>query len=331
MVSITGVPELSNASYVIVCVEGKPHMEEDMQRRFLVLLRLAGLAILLMLFLGACQPVQLEASDAAVSGGSAIAEVVITATDTSFEVPDFPAGLVTLTLKNEGTANHHGIVTQIPDDMTIDQLVEMISQEEDAPVSDVADGDGSAQAGPDTTLVMPDTDPGTSNQVTLDMPPGHWAVFSVSMDVDMTPDFARGMIAEFTVTDDGRSDTAPPVADTIITISDDDFDMPAELDAGSHTVQVKNESSVNDAFVFFIRLPVGATIDDILAEFEAFFSGKFPDEMIEFSSVGGLMGDSVSDTYWTSMDLQPGNYVAVSNIDSNDFPYSGLSKAFVVK
>ena len=286
---------------------------------------LGSLLFTLLLFLAACQPVQAPAvSASSVSATAEIPNVVITASDTAFDVPaEIPAGLVSLTLENVGESNHHAIILQVEDDVTLQQVRDMLEQPEDQS-SNLSD----QQA----VVVLPDTDPGDSNQATLDLPSGHWVIFSVSMDESMTPDFAKGMLNEFRVTDGDQPAAAQPVADLTITLSDDDFDMPAELSAGQYTVQVTNAGSANDGYLFFLKLGGDTTIDDILAAFDTFFAGSMPEKMPEFLAVGGLMGNSVSKTFWTTLDLEPGNYVAISNIGiAEDFPYSGLAKNFTVK
>ncbi len=183
----------------------------------------ASLIFLLVLLLSGCQPIQPPVVEAAAPAGAVeIPNFVITATDSSFNVPaEIPAGIVSLTLKNEGEASHHAIIGRMYDGVTLEQVGEMLAREDEG------------ETFGDLDMFMPDTDPGDSNQVTLDMPPGRWAVFSFSMEEDMIPDFAKGLLAEFTVTDSGQAATAPPAADVNVTITDDDFDMPSELSAGA--------------------------------------------------------------------------------------------------
>lgn len=71
------------------------------------------------------------------------------------------------------------------------------------------DGQESAGAEPppitDSGFFLPDTDPGTSNQATVELAPGNWMIVSFSMEPSAggppIPDRARGSIAEFTVTE----------------------------------------------------------------------------------------------------------------------------------
>ena len=93
---------------------------------------LGSLSFVLLLFLAACQPVQPPAASASSASVAAeIPKVTITVSDSSFDVPaEIPAGIVSLTLKNEGEASHHAIIGRMFDDVTLDQVGEMLAQED---------------------------------------------------------------------------------------------------------------------------------------------------------------------------------------------------------
>ena len=164
---------------------------------------IAVLASAAMLLLSACAPtgapqtapdataapseeVPSEAS-AATDAGAALPEIAITARDFGFDMPaEIPSGWVSLTLTNEGEVNHHGIVMRLLDGVTMEDALAAMGDEEgdQAEISDLQ-------------FFLPDTDPGSSNQATVEMAPGHWIIFSVSMDAaaigaadEMTPDYA---------------------------------------------------------------------------------------------------------------------------------------------
>jgi len=73
-------------------------------------------------------------------------------------------------------------------------------------------------------------------------------------------------------------------------------------------------------------------MDDVLAMFDAFFSGQEMDmsNMPVFHPVGGLMGYNLGDSYYTTVNLTPGNYTAISSVGAPEFPYTGFSKDFIV-
>jgi hypothetical protein len=263
------------------------------------------------------------ATEAAPEASAAqIPSYTIVATDYAFEVPaDIPSGWVSLTLTNEGQANHHGIMMHLRDGVTMDQVE-----------ASLADDNADPQLISDAGFFFPDTDSGKSNQVALQMLPGHWAIASVSMAdfASPTPDWARGSLAEFTVGEE-PSGAAEPEADMTVTIGQDDFDLPESVAAGEHTIKVVNDTGTPNAFAFILELRGDTTMASIMDTFDAVFSGKQPPEPpADFSAVGGLMDNSVSPTYTTTVDLQPGRYVMVTSIGPDDFPYAGLAKEFTV-
>lgn len=293
---------------------------------------LAGGALLIAAAtLGGCQPVRpvsttapAAAQPAAASAEAAIPQVKITAKDFAFDLPaTLPAGLVALTLSNEGKANHHAIVSRLKEGVTLDQFKDALAKDEDL------------QKITDQYFFMPDTDPGKSNEATVELSPGTWTVVSVSMAdfSDPTPDWARGSLAEFTVEQGAAAAPAAPTADLVLTVKADDVDMPAEVAAGKHLVQVVNASGAPSGYAFIVQLGGDTTVEDILASFDALFAGKQPDKMPQASAVGGLMGYAgfANNSYYTNVDLQPGNYALFTSVNAKDFPYGGLVKKFTVK
>jgi hypothetical protein len=296
--------------------------------------RWAGWLIPFVLLLAACQPVQpvAPAAQAADSEtGGEIPAITITAQDFAFDMPDeLPAGWVSLTLVNDGEVNHHALFARLNEGTTLDDVKEALA------------GEAGESEGPDSRFdesnqfFMPDTDPGQSNQATVELAAGTWVIFSVSIadmtGQDLRADWEQGSIRTFEVVDSGAS-AAPPAADVVLTIGNDDADMPAELSAGTHTIRIVNGGDAEGASAFFIKLEDGATVEDILASFEAFFSGAEVnfEEMPTFRAVGGLMGYNLGDSYYTTIEFEPGDYAAITSINGGDFPYAGLSKSFTVK
>ena len=284
--------------------------------------RLVTFLLLIALVLSACQPIRPTATDASTATGSAaIPQITITTKDYAFDLPaELPAGLVALTLKNEGKVNHHGAVMRLKDGVTLDQLKTVLQ----APEGDFASVS-------DLNFFMPDTGPGLSNQATVELAPGNWVILSVSMDSpDHAPDWTHGSLQPFTVKAGANNATAPK-ADLVLTVSKTDADMPAEVSAGQHTIQVVNASDQPAGWAFFIKLEGDTKVEDILPMFDALFSGKQPAKMAEFTPVGGLMGYNLSKSFYTTIDFAPGNYAVITSINAKGFPYTGLTKTFTVK
>lgn len=278
--------------------------------------------LLILFFVTACQPIQPAATDASpVAGSAELPQVTITASDYAFDLPaELPSGLVSLTLTNAGKVNHHGVVMRLPEGVTLDQVKGVLQ-----------DPQGDLASVYDLVFFLPDTGPGLSNQATVELAAGNWVILSVSMDSpDHAPDWTHGSLQPFTVKAGNNNATAPQ-ADLILTIGNDDADMPAEVSAGQHTIQVVNGSDQPDGWAFFIRLEGDTTVEDIMPMFDALFSGQQPEKMAEFTPVGGLMGYHLSDSFYTTVDFTPGNYAVITSINAQGFPYTGLSETFTVK
>lgn len=293
---------------------------------------MVGLMLCGILALSACQPVQPPSAAGAAMAEPAeeetaeIPAITIHARDFAFDMPEeIPSGWVSLTLSNDGAVNHHAILVRLKEGVTFEDFKQTLPDDQDT--AEVADH----------FFFMPDTDPGSSNEATVNLPPGQWAIFSVSMDggddpTAPTPDWALGSLAQFTVADTGSAADAP-TADITVTLEADDFTIPSEIAAGSHTFEIVNHTGGPDGGTFIIEMGEGATVEGILAMFDAFFSGQPMEdiEMVEFHPRGGLMGYDLSDTFYTTIDLKPGHYAVISPINSEGFPYSGLYKEFTVQ
>jgi hypothetical protein len=292
---------------------------------------MAFVVALLALSLGACttvQPAPVTQSNAAMEQENSISlpEITITARDFAFDMPaEIPSGWVSLIMKNEGQVNHHGAVMRLLDGVSVDDAIAAM---------DNPDADQSQYT--DLSFFLPDTDPGSSNQATVEMAPGHWVILSFSMDgasigasEQPVPDFLLGSIKDFDVVDQGAI-APPPDADLAFTVGADDIEVPQEMEPGPHTIEVVNDSGQENGYAFILRIEGDATMDDILAAFNALFSGQEIDmsTMPVFHTVGGLMGYNLGDRYYTDVNLEPGNYTVVSSIGGDEFPYSGLSKNF---
>ena len=250
---------------------------------------------------------------------ASVPAVTISARDFSFEMPDsLPSGWVALTLRNDGKFNHHGLAMRLKDGATLEQLLAAVGQE-------------GAQPPADKSFFIPDTDSGQQNQATVELAPGNWVLLSVARGnpADPTPDFAKGSVKAFTVTEAG-SGSAPPVADATLSIGKDNYTIP-ELSAGTHTLKIANASGSPDGWAFIIKLGNDTKAADILPAFNALFGGQAPAKMPNFRPVGGLMGYNLGSSFYTTLNLEPGNYAVIASVGAQGFPYTGLTKSFEVK
>jgi hypothetical protein len=297
------------------------------------------LLVLAALLLVGCQPIQPEAasiapassttSETAAGTAAEIPQITITAQDDAFEMPDeLPAGFVSITFANGGTLNHHGFVLRLLEGVTLEQAMEAMNAEMEGSEA------SSENEIYDLAFFLPDTDPGTTNQATVELVPGQWVIVSFSMDAASdgppVPDWAKGLIKQFSVVETDGVVTAPE-ADLVVTIGADDFEMPSEVAAGEQTLQIVNATGGADGYAFVVKLGEDTTVEDLLAAFEAMFAGQEPEKMPVVSTVGGLMGYNLGESYYTTINFARGNYAIISSIGAGEFPYTGLYKNFTVK
>lgn len=184
-----------------------------------------GLAILVV---AACQ------TPAAGSRSSGSARVVqIDASDFAFSVPDtLPAGRVTLRMTNGGQEPHHAQLLRLNPGIAYEQLADKLR----TGGPEHAAGMFSAAGGPGLI------DPGRTEQVTLDLTPGTYAMACFVAGADGVPHMDKGMLKQVQVMPPAVPTTVPSV-DAELIARDFAFDGPDTLRAGNATYQLWNEGS----------------------------------------------------------------------------------------
>ncbi len=237
-------------------------------------------------------------SACATAGVSQTSQVTIKARDYSFEAPaQIEAGLVSIIMENEGQEPHHVQLVRLNDGVTMEQFQTAIQQGPEAalPLVTLAGGPG----------VVPG---GKSQQVTVELDPGHYILLCLVPGTDGIPHLAKGMMAALEVVDKGnRADVQEPKADQTVRTLDFSFTLPPEIKAGPQVWKVINEGKQPHELAL-IRLADGKTMGDVAAFMQA-PSGPPP-----FEDAGGLQGIDPGESGWLNLDLQPGNYVALCHI-----------------
>ncbi|MFN8559669.1 MAG: cupredoxin domain-containing protein [Dehalococcoidia bacterium] len=232
-------------------------------------------------------------SAAPVAAQPAIPNVTVTARDFSFDLPaTIPAGLTSITLKNEGPEPHHAQLARLNDGVALDDFFAALRQGPDAalPLLSFLGGPAVVEAG------------GTQ-EVIVDLTEGAYVMLCFVEGADHVPHLAKGMIQPFRVTGSDRPRPADPTADAEVIMSDFTF-SPLTIKAGPTTVKVTNVGpQVHEWNV--LRLADGKTIDD-LGAYIAAPSGPPP-----ATSAGGFQGIDAGMAGWAKMDLAPGSFVAV--------------------
>ena len=229
----------------------------------------------------------------------------IMASDYAFDAPDtLPAGLVTVRLMNHGQEPHHAQLLRLNDGVSFEDFAAALQ----------AEGDGALRlvtltGGPGALSTLKTT------EVTLDLTPGSYALACFISSPDGVPHLAKGMLKPLTVTPAEAQDVRGPEVSGTMTLRDFSFEMPATVPAGTVSYRVFN-AGPQPHELNILKLAPGATAADVLA--------WQPDQGAPppFEAVGGMNGLSQGVDDAMTINLQPGEYVAICNIPD---PGSGIA------
>ena len=241
-----------------------------------------------LLLLGACGTI----------GTTQMPQITIKAHDYSFEAPaQIEAGLVSIRLENEGQEPHHVQLVRLNDGVTMEQLQATLQQGPEAalPLVTLDGGPG----------VVPS---GKSQQVTVELTPGHYVLACLVPGPDGIPHLAKGMMAPLEVVSGAEQrEVSEPKANGLVRMMDFSFVLPTEIKAGPQVWKVTNEGQQPHE-IALIKLAQGKTVADVQAFMQA------PTGAPPFEDAGGLQGIEAGESGWLNLDLQPGNYVALCHI-----------------
>ena len=230
-------------------------------------------------------------------------EVTITAKEYGFDLPDsITGGVVTVKLSNTGKEAHMAMLFHLNEGVTLDQFNAALKAPDPSGVFAL----GNLASGVNTTA------PGATQATTLDLKAGDYAVLDFGAGEDQVPYMAKGMLKPFKVT--AGSSTAEPASDVAVTLKEYTFEMPTELKAGVHTFKISNQGTQSHEMILF-KLAEGKTLADI----HTYLSNPKPDGPPPGDEAGGALPMAPGMRAWTTIDLKPGNYVAVCFIpDTGD-------------
>ena len=256
-------------------------------RLIAVITGVIGLALLL----GACQ------------AAAKPPEVSITAKEYAFDLPEsIGGGVVTLKLSNTGKEAHMAQLVRLNDGVTLDQLKAALQG-----------GDPGAALGLVSVAGgIYTTPPGATQAATLDLKAGDYAVMDFGAGEDQVPYMVKGMLQPFKVT--AGSSSAEPASDVAVSMKEYTFEVPTELKAGTHTFKVSNQGAQPHEMLL-LKLAEGKTMADVQAALSNPESGGPPPG----DMVGGALAIGPGMRSWSTLELTPGNYVAICFIpDSGD-------------
>lgn len=236
------------------------------------------------------------------SGGSGAAaaaaprEVHFTASDFAFEGPStIEAGLVALTLTNNGPDMHHMVLVRLEDGMTLEAFQEGLTQmQPGSPPPPWLHEVGGVNPPPN----------GGSAKVDLMVEPGEYAVICMVDTPDHVPHALKGMVRPLTVTPATSASAALPPGDLTLTLVDWAFSFSTPPTAGSHVIHVMNDAQ-QDHEVAFIKLNPGMTVDDVMAWAETYAN---PTPFVMHGGVAPMAPGQMINAY---VDFTPGDWMAL--------------------
>lgn len=234
-------------------------------------------------------------TSALVGAQESVPEVVITATEYNFEMPDeIAAGPTRLVLRNGGMELHHAQLFKLLDGVTMDTVISALENEDLGTIfmSTSLEG-GPSLAGP-----------GGNASVVVNLTPGTYLLTCFVESPEGVPHLALGMMKSFEVTGDVMGTV--PAADATVGLVDFAFKLPEKITAGSHLWEVVNEGPQLHEMAL-VRLEEGATEEDLLGFFT---SEEAPTGPPPFSPAGGVQALSVGTANTTTVTFEPGTYVA---------------------
>jgi hypothetical protein len=230
--------------------------------------------------------------DAAPTSGPIVMEIATS--DYAFSAPDtIAAGWVTMRMTAGGSELHHVQVVRLDEGHTFQDLT-----------AELAKGEGHPPTWARMLGGVNGADPGASQQTSMLLEPGNYALICMIPSSDMMPHFAKGMMRPFTVTGTATGATVP-AADLTLTISENGFAFSGPVTSGARTIRVENSNAMPHE-VIIIKLADGATASSLVAWLLDGMQGPPPG-----SGRGGTVALEQGAWNVVHADLEPGNYALV--------------------
>jgi uncharacterized cupredoxin-like copper-binding protein len=229
---------------------------------------------------------------------SSIPEVVIKASDYSYDNPaEIQAGPTYIKMENVGEEIHHVQLLRLNDGVTLEQFQAALQQGEDAalPLVTLHGGVGLLSKG-------------GSGRVMMDLPEGQYVLACFIPSPDGIPHLAKGMLTPMKVvaSDSAESVQVPEAAEKVV-LKDFNFNLPENIKSGKQTWEISNEGPQPHEIIF-LKLGDNMTMADVQAYFEN-MEGPPP-----FEFMGGMQGLSAGESGILELDLSSGSYIITCDI-----------------
>jgi hypothetical protein len=217
--------------------------------------------------------------------------VTVIATDYHFAIPTtLAAGPTTFTIVNRGREAHHLQLERLEQGHSLADFLAALKSGGRPPAWAVDVG------GPNAV------DPGgRSLPATVELRPGTYAALCVIPGPDAVPHAMKGMAQQFTVRGSSAQPASLAATRDTITLTDYAFELPRDLEAGTHLVTVRNTGTQSHELVITQPAP-GRSASDV-AQWAAHMQGPPPAHFL-----GGVTAIAPGQTNVLSLALRPGRY-----------------------
>jgi uncharacterized cupredoxin-like copper-binding protein len=247
----------------------------------------------------------------------AVSEFSIQATDYAFAAPDSVAGgLVHVTLTNKGKEPHHAQIIRL-NKVSMAQFDSVVAK---ANADAQTKGDAAylellsvatVAGGPSTVS------PGRSGEVTVELPPGEYALICFIPSPDGHAHLSKGMSRAFKVGPRASAQQDPPKSAATITMTDFLYTPFPVLQPGKVTLQVLNNGpEPHEMEVFRLKGITAQQLVGMLSGPPAPSAGASPAGPPPFEAVGGMQALMSGAKAWAMINLEAGDYAALCLVPS---------------
>ena len=278
--------------------------------------------LMLVMTSGAAAPSAAQPAAPPASPRSATPELSLVAMDYAFRAPPrAPAGLVRVTLRNEGRRLHHAQLFRLDEGKRLSDLYPLVVARRGI---GGLPGWAVPAGGPSAAL------PGTTIGVTTTLRPGRYAVICWVPAADGQPHFMKGMMAELEVTGTAAPAPAAATAATRVEVREYQVTFVSPPTAGPARLHVVNRGTQPHE-VLIVRLAPGATLEDVARWSER---GQ-PDGPRPVEDWQGVAAIAPGAEAWLELTWRPGRYavfcLSPDTGDGRPHLLHGLHREFVVR
>lgn len=220
--------------------------------------------------------------------------VTVVATEYAFAPQGpIPSGVTQVLLEDRGRQAHHMELYRLDGGKKVQDLLPILKSGGALPRWVVSVGGPGA------------VESGETVDATMLLAPGSYVYVCYAPDSIGVPHFQRGMLQTVEIASGTRHESAEPVADLTLTLSEYGFRFSGPLTPGRHVIRVENAGAqAHQAFLF--RLDAGRSLEEFVRWTDTGEMGPRPGHW-----AGGISALSPGLHAYVSADLEPGEYAVI--------------------